>query len=66
MNVATPKQFTIAEYHQLIQIGFLKEDDRIELIQGELIQRAAKGTAEISLYLNRIFLESEVQNDNTK
>lgn len=44
MNVATPKRFTIAEYHQLVEIGFLKEDDPIELIRGELIQIAAKGT----------------------
>jgi Uma2 family endonuclease len=45
MNVATPKRFTIAEYHQLVQVGFLTEDNPIELIRGELIQRAAKGTA---------------------
>jgi Uma2 family endonuclease len=44
MNVATPKRFTIDEYHQLIQLGFLHEGDRIELIRGELIQMAAKGT----------------------
>jgi Uma2 family endonuclease len=42
MNVATPKRFTIAEYHQLIQLGFLHEGDRIQLIRGELIQMAAK------------------------
>ncbi|MBD2412336.1 hypothetical protein FACHB389_25105 [Nostoc calcicola FACHB-389] len=44
MNVVTPKRFTIAEYHQLIELGFLKESDRIELIRGELIQMTAKGT----------------------
>jgi len=44
MNVATPKRFTIDEYHQLLQLGFLHEGDRIELIRGELIQMAAKGT----------------------
>ncbi|MBW4676856.1 MAG: Uma2 family endonuclease [Desmonostoc geniculatum HA4340-LM1] len=44
MNVVTPKRFTIAEYHQLIELGFLKEKDRIELIRGELIQMTAKGT----------------------
>jgi Uma2 family endonuclease len=42
--VATPKRFTIDEYHQLIELGFLKEGDRIELIRGELIQMVAKGT----------------------
>ncbi|MDZ8241964.1 MAG: Uma2 family endonuclease [Nostoc sp. ChiQUE01a] len=44
MNVVTPKRFTIAEYHQLIELGFLKESDPIELIRGELIQMTAKGT----------------------
>ncbi|GAB1538441.1 hypothetical protein NUACC21_11020 [Scytonema sp. NUACC21] len=44
MTVATPKRFTIDEYHRLIELGFLKEEDRIELIRGELIQMTAKGT----------------------
>ena len=38
-----PKRFTIAEYAHLTEIGFFKEDDRIELIRGELIEMAAKG-----------------------
>ena len=42
--IATPKRFTIDEYHRLIEIGFLTEGDRIELIRGELIQKTAKGT----------------------
>ena len=45
MTLVTPKRFTIAEYHRLIKLGFLTEDDRVELIRGELIQMAAKGTA---------------------
>lgn len=44
MNVVTPKRFTIDEYHQLIELGFLTEGARIELIRGELIQMTAKGT----------------------
>ncbi|MEH1778672.1 Uma2 family endonuclease [Nostoc sp.] len=44
MNVVTPKRFTIDEYHRLIELEFLKENDRIELICGELIQMVAKGT----------------------
>lgn len=44
MTVVTPKRFTIHEYHRLIELGFLTEGDRIELIEGELIQMAAKGT----------------------
>ena len=39
-----PKRFTLEEYAQLTEIGFFKEDDRIELIRGELIEMAYKGT----------------------
>jgi Uma2 family endonuclease len=40
-----PKRFTVHEYHRLVELGFLTENDRIELIRGELILMAAKGTA---------------------
>ncbi|MCL6433948.1 MAG: Uma2 family endonuclease [Leptolyngbyaceae cyanobacterium HOT.MB2.61] len=42
---AQPKRFTVQEYHRLAELGFLSEDDHIELIRGELIQMAARGTA---------------------
>lgn len=44
IHEARPKRFTLEEYAQLTKIGFFKEDDRIELIRGELIEMAAKGT----------------------
>jgi Uma2 family endonuclease len=40
----TPKRFTIDDYHRLIELGFLTENDRVELIRGELMQMVAKGT----------------------
>lgn len=43
-NVVTPKRFTIDDYHRLIELGFLTENDRVELIRGELMQMVAKGT----------------------
>jgi Uma2 family endonuclease len=43
--IAQPKRFTVDEYHRLAELGFLHEDDHVELIRGELIQMAAKGTA---------------------
>lgn len=39
------KRFTIAEYHRLTELGFFGEGDRVELIKGELVNIAAKGTA---------------------
>ncbi|NJL09369.1 MAG: Uma2 family endonuclease [Calothrix sp. SM1_7_51] len=38
------KRFTIEEYHRLIELDFLTKSDRVELIRGELMQMAAKGT----------------------
>ena len=44
MIAATRKKFTIEEYHRLIDLGFFTENDRIELIRGEIIEIAAKRT----------------------
>lgn len=45
--LAQVKRFTIAEYHRLDEIGFLQtgdREDRTELIRGEIVFMAAKGT----------------------
>ncbi len=42
---ASPKRFTVDDYHRLTQLGFFTEDDRVELIRGQIIQMAEKGTA---------------------
>ncbi len=42
-----PKRFSIDEYHQLLEIRFFNEGDRIELVRGDLIEMAAKGTKHI-------------------
>jgi Uma2 family endonuclease len=43
MAIATVKKFTIEDYHRLTELGFFQEDDRVELIRGEMIEMAAKG-----------------------
>lgn len=43
MTTVNAKRFTIAEYHRLAELEFFGEDDRVELIRGEIIQMAAKG-----------------------
>jgi Uma2 family endonuclease len=45
MSIVQVKRFTLDEYHRLGELGFFHEDDRIELIKGEIIQMSAKGTA---------------------
>lgn len=37
------KRFTIAEYEQIAATGIFNEDERFELIQGEIVQMAAMG-----------------------
>ncbi|HLO89469.1 MAG TPA: Uma2 family endonuclease [Nostocaceae cyanobacterium] len=34
------KRFSLAEYHQLIELGFFRESDRLELISGEIMEKA--------------------------
>lgn len=37
------RRFTMEEYHRMAQTGILTEDDRVELIEGEIIQRTPVG-----------------------
>lgn len=45
MAAPTLKRFTLTEYHHLAELGFLCEDDRVELIRRQIVEMAAKGTA---------------------
>lgn len=40
----TRRHFTVDEYHRLAEAGILTEDDRIELIAGELVTMSPIGT----------------------
>ena len=42
------RRCSLAEYHQLMELGILTEADRVELIHGDLMQMVAKGTAHAS------------------
>ena len=39
----TPKRFTVSEYEELGKLGFFHEDDRVELLDGEIIEMPAIG-----------------------
>ncbi|NEO53539.1 MAG: Uma2 family endonuclease [Okeania sp. SIO3B5] len=51
------RQFTVKEYDLMVEAGILKNDDRVELIAGEIIQVAPMGLRHASCLrrLNRIF-----------
>ncbi len=58
MSVQTQRRlFTVKEYHLMNEAGVFGEDDRVELIEGEIIQMAAIGTRHASCVkrLNRRF-----------
>jgi Uma2 family endonuclease len=45
MVVQTGKRlFTVAEYEQMVQAGILREDDRLELMDGEIFEMAPIGS----------------------
>jgi hypothetical protein len=39
----TTRKFTTAEYHRMGEVGIFHEDDRVELIEGEIIQMTPIG-----------------------
>jgi Uma2 family endonuclease len=53
----TRRLFTVHEYHQMAQAGILSEDDRVELIEGEIVQMAAIGSRHAACVnrLNQLF-----------
>lgn len=51
------RQFTVREYHQMTEAGILREDDRLELIKGEIIRMSPIGPrhAAYAKRLNQLF-----------
>ena len=43
MALPTPRRFTVDEYYKMAEAGILGEDDRVELIEGEIVQMAPIG-----------------------
>lgn len=43
-SLPSRRPFTVAEYDQLVTTGILRDDDRVELIEGEIIAMSPIGT----------------------
>ncbi|MFQ6026988.1 MAG: Uma2 family endonuclease [Dehalococcoidia bacterium] len=41
---AVSRRFTVSEYYRMVEAGIISEDDRVELIQGEVIEMAPIGS----------------------
>ncbi len=54
------RQFSIQDYHQMLVAGILSEDERVELIQGEIIKMSPIGVRHASCVnrLLKLFLQS--------
>jgi Uma2 family endonuclease len=62
-----PRLFTVDEYYRMVEAGILHEDDRLELLEGKIIQMAAMGSrhAACILRLNEFFTPQVVGRANT-
>src|SRR5438874_4978874 len=59
VDVEVPRRlFTVEEYHRMAEAGILAEDERVELIDGEIVEMAPIGTRHIGCVINatRLFI----------
>lgn len=54
------RRFTVGEYHRMAEAGILGEDDRVELVGGELVEMTPIGTRHLAcvVALNHLLVEA--------
>ena len=62
MLPATVKRhrFTVREYHTMVEAGLLSEDDRVELVDGEIVEMTPIGTRHLAcvVALNHLLVDA--------
>jgi Uma2 family endonuclease len=43
LTTVTPRRFTVEEFYHMAEVGILAEDERVELVEGEIVEMAAIG-----------------------
>jgi Uma2 family endonuclease len=67
MSVQLQKHwFNVDQYYRMIEVGLLSEDDRVELIEGEIVELSPIGTLHggtvnrVSTFLNRLLGDAAI------
>lgn len=64
MAIHTPKRrFSVEEYHRLARSGILKEEDKVELVQGEIVEMSPIGPKDASTVTRMVRLLTEIFKD---